>query len=208
MYPQSVGVLNDPDVVFVLVMLGILGIAFEAYNPGGIVPGVLGVLALIAAIPGLMGLPVSWLGVLLLAIGVALFIVEALVGGYGVAAIAGTIAFIAGGLTLFDSPYPSERATPTVVVISALAVGGAFWVIARRARAARLTRVATGAGAMVGEVATARNDVSPLGGHVSVHGEIWAARTTHGTVARGRTARVVEVHTDDLTLIIESGGTP
>jgi membrane-bound serine protease (ClpP class) len=207
-YPQSVGVLNDPDVVFVLVMLGLLGVAFEAYNPGGVVPGVLGALALIAAFPGLMGLPVSWLGVVLLGIGVALFIVEALVGGYGVAAIAGIIAFIAGGLTLFDSPYPSERATPFVVVISAVAVGGAFWAIARRARAARSRRVATGAGAMVGEVATARDDVSPLGGHVSVHGEIWAARTTHGTVARGRTARVIEVHTDDLTLVIESGGIP
>jgi membrane-bound ClpP family serine protease len=94
------------------------------------------------------------------------------------------------------------------VVISAIAVGGAFWAIARRARTARMRRVTTGPGAMVGEIATARNDVSPLGGHVSVHGEIWAARTTHGTIARGSTARVVEVHTDDLTLIIDSGGTP
>ena len=144
MYPQSVGVLNDPDVVFVLVMLGILGIAFEAYNPGGVVPGVLGALALIAAIPGLVGLPVSWLGVLLLAIGVALFIVEALVGGYGAAAIAGTIAFIAGGLTLFDSPYPSERATPAVVVISAIGVGGGAegWCV--RWRSGRACRVALG----------------------------------------------------------------
>ena len=113
MYPQSVGVLNDPDVVFVLVMLGILGIAFEAYNPGGVVPGVLGALALIAAIPGLVGLPVSWLGVLLLAIGVALFIVEALVGGYGAAAIAGTGA---GGPTSgFASCAPAVAATAAAI---------------------------------------------------------------------------------------------
>lgn len=206
MYPSALSVLNQPDVVFVLLMLGLAGLGFEAYNPGGIVPGVLGAVALLLALPGLVGLPVAWTGVVLLLVGVALFVVEVLIGGYGVAAAAGIVAFIAGGLTLFDSPYPSERTTPVVVVISAVVIGGGFWAVARWGRLARAEPVTTGAAAMVGEIGRARGDVSPLGGHVFLNGEIWAARTYRGTVVDGRPVRVTEVHADELTLVIEPGG--
>lgn len=197
--------LEQPDLVFLLVMLGMAGLGLEAVHPGGIVPGVLGVVALALAVPGLIALPIGWMGVVLLAVGAGLFAIESLVGGYGVAAVAGIAAFAAGGVLLFDSPSGSQQTTPGLAVGTAVIIAGGCALVARRVRVARAAPVAVGAGAMVGMKGSARGDVSPLGGHVQVNGEIWEARTARGTVRHGGTVRVVEVHPDDLILVVEQG---
>lgn len=197
--------LDQPDLVFLLLMLGLAGLALEAVNPGGIVPGVVGVVALVLAVPGLITLPIGWMGVVLLLVGVGLFVIEALVGGYGVPAVAGIAAFAAGGVLLFDSPFPSQQTTPALAIVTAVVIAGGCALVARRVRRARVAPVATGAGAMVGMRGSARGDVGPLGGHVQVNGEIWEARTARGTVRHGAPVRVVEVHPDDLTLVVEQG---
>jgi membrane-bound serine protease (ClpP class) len=199
-------VLDQPDLVFLLLMLGLAGLALEAVNPGGIVPGVVGVIALALAVPGLIALPRGWMGVLLLGIGVALFVIEVLVGGRGIPAVAGIAAFATGGVLLFDSPDPAQQTTPALAVLTAVAIAGGCALVARRVRAARGARVVTGAAAMVGMGGSARGDVSPLGGHVQVNGEIWDARTARGTVRNGAPVRVVEVNADELTLVVERGG--
>jgi membrane-bound serine protease (ClpP class) len=199
-------VLDQPDLVFLLLMLGLAGLALEAVNPGGIVPGVVGVIALALAVPGLIALPIGWMGVLLLGIGVALFVIEVLVGGRGIPAAAGIAAFATGGVLLFDSPDPAQQTTPALAVLTAVAIAGGCALVARRVRAARGARVVTGAAAMVGMGGSARGDVSPLGGHVQVNGEIWDARTARGTVRNGAPVRVVEVNADELTLVVERGG--
>lgn len=198
--------LDQPDLVFLLLMLGLAGLALEAVNPGGIVPGVVGVIALALAVPGLIALPIGWMGVLLLGIGVALFVIEVLVGGRGIPAAAGIAAFATGGVLLFDSPDPAQQTTPALAVLTAVAIAGGCALVARRVRAARGARVVTGAAAMVGMGGSARGDVSPLGGHVQVNGEIWDARTARGTVRNGAPVRVVEVNADELTLVVERGG--
>lgn len=200
------GVLEQPDVVFLLLMLGLAGLALETVNPGGLVPGILGLVALALAVPGLIALPIGWLGVVLLLVGVGLFAIEALVGGYGVPAVAGVAAFAAGGVLLFDSPLPSEQTTPWLAVLTAVVIAGGCALVAQRVRRARAAPSATGAGAMRGMSGTARGDVSPLGGHVQVNGEIWEARTARGTVPHGRPVRVVDVNAADLTLVVEQGG--
>ncbi len=197
--------LDQPDLVFLLLMLGLAGLALEVVNPGGIVPGVVGVIALLLAVPGLITLPIGWLGVVLLLVGVALFVIEVLVGGHGVPAVAGIAAFAAGGVLLFDSPDPAEQTTPALAVLTAVGIAGGCALVGRRVRAARLRPVVTGAAAMVGMAGSARGDVSPLGGHVQVNGEIWDARTARGTVHHGAPVRVVQVHPDDLTLVVEQG---
>lgn len=199
------GVLDQPDLVFLLLMLGLAGVALETVNPGGVVPGVVGVLALLLAVPGLIALPIGWLGVVLLGVGIGLFVIEAVVGGYGIPAAAGVVSFAAGGVLLFDSPVPAERTTPALAVLTAVVIAGGCALVARRVRRAQAAPVTTGAGAMVGMTGRARGDVSPLGGHVQVNGEIWEARTTRGTAPHGAPVRVLEVRTDDLMLIVDQG---
>ena len=200
------GVLDQPDLVFLLLMVGLAGLALEFVSPGSVVPGVVGAVALLAAVPGLIALPIGWLGVVLLLVGIGLFVIEAVVTAYGIPAIAGVVSFAAGGVLLFDSPYPSERTTPALAVLTAVAIAGGCALVGRRVRRARSAPVATGATAMQGLAGTARADVSPLGGHVAVNGEIWEARTERGTIPAGGAVRVVEVQPADLTLIVEPGG--
>lgn len=200
------GVLDQPDLVFLLLMVGLAGVALETVSPGAIVPGVVGVAALALAVPGLIALPIGWLGVVLLLVGVGLFAVEAMVGGYGVPAVAGIAAFAAGGVLLFDSPYPSQQTSPALAIITAVAIAGGCALLARRVRRAQEAPVATGIPALMGQSGHARADVSPLGGHVFVNGEIWEARTTRGTIPAGAPIRVTGVDPAGLTLTVESGG--
>lgn len=200
------GVLDQPDLVFLLLMVGLAGVALETVSPGAIVPGAVGVVSLVLAIPGLIALPIGWLGVVLLLVGVGLFVVEAMVGAYGIPAVAGVAAFAAGGVLLFDSPYPSQQTSPALAIVTAIAIAGGCALLARRVRRARMAPVATGVPALMGRGGHARADVSPLGGHVFVNGEIWEARTRRGTIPAGAPVRVVDVDAADLTLTVESGG--
>lgn len=200
------GVLDQPDLVFLLLMVGLAGIALEAVSPGTIVPGVVGVISLLLAVPGLIALPIGWIGVVLLFVGIGLFVVEAMVGGYGIPAGGGIVAFAAGGVLLFDSPDPSQQTTAALAIGTAIVIAGGCALIARRVRGAQAAPVATGVPALRGQRGRARGDVSPLGGHVSVNGEIWEARTVRGTIPTGSPVHVVDVDPAELTLTVESGG--
>jgi membrane-bound serine protease (ClpP class) len=197
-------VVSRPDVVFLLLLLGLAGLGFELYNPGSVLPGLVGLLSLLAAIAGMTYLPVAGIGVALVLLGVALFVAETQVGGVGLLALAGVIAFALGGAFLFDSDDPGLEASPWIAVAVAVVVGGAFLASARLVRRARRAPVATGRGAMIGQVGVARQPLGAEPGHVSVNGEIWSARTADGApVPEGSEVRVVRVHPEDLSLTVE-----
>ena len=203
-YLRVLEVVTDPDLVFLLLLLGFAGLGVEALNPGMVVPGVVGAISLLLALAGLAVLPVSWAGVALIVLGVGLLGAETQVGGIGVLALGGVVALALGGAFLFDSSDPGLTTSPWLAAVIAVLIGTAFAAAARLALRARRRPPATGVAEMVGETGVSRGAVGAGGGQVVVNGEIWSARTADGSeLPAGAPVRVVRVHTDDLTLTVE-----
>lgn len=203
-YLQVLQFVADPDLVFLLLLLGVAGLAFEIFHPGAIVPGVLGAISLLLAIAGLSVLPFTWIGLALILLGLGLFVGETQAGGLGVLTIGGVVAMGLGGALLFDSSDPGLTTSPWLTATMAVLIAAAFVVSARLVLKARRRPVTTGGAEMVGETGTSREDVTTDGGLVSVNGEIWSARAPNGvTIPAGAPVRVVRVHPDDLTLTVE-----
>jgi membrane-bound serine protease (ClpP class) len=205
-YLEVLQALIDPNLVFLLLLLGLAGIGFEIFNPGAFVPGIVGAISLLLALAGLTVLPVTWVGIALIVLGVGLFVAETQVGGVGALAIGGVVALALGGALLFDSDDPALESSPWIAVAIAVVIGGAFLAAARLVLRARHRPSVTGGAELVGEWGRARDEIGPGGGHVTVNGEIWSARTRDGTpVAEGTAVRVVTVHPEDLSLTVEPG---
>lgn len=194
----------DPNLVFLLLLLGIAGLAFEIFHPGALVPGILGAISLLLAVAGLSVLPFTWIGLALIVLGLGLFVGETQAGGLGILTIGGVVAMGLGGALLFDSSDPGLSTSPWLTGTMAVLIAAAFVVSARLVLRARRRPVTTGGAEMVGETGTSREDVTDGAGLVSVNGEIWSARAADGvTIPAGAPVRVVRVHADDLTLTVE-----
>ena len=203
-YLSVLRVLTDPNLVFFLLLLGLAGVGFEIFNPGAIVPAVVGAISLLLALTGLALLPFGWAGIALLVLAVVFFIAETQIGGVGALALGGVVALALGGAFLFDSDDPALQPSIGVVVATAAVVGGAFAVAARLVLRARRRPTASGGAELVGEVGRARATIGAGGGAVLVNGEIWSARPLAGVeIPAGEEVRVVTVHGDDLTLTVE-----
>jgi membrane-bound serine protease (ClpP class) len=194
---RFLNVITDPNVAYVLMMLGMLGLFFELANPGVILPGVIGGISLILAFFAFQSLPINYAGLLLILFGVVLLIAEIKIVSHGVLAIGGVISMALGSVMLFDAPEIGFRVSWSVIAVTVGITAGLFlFVIGAGVRA--LTRRPTlGASAFVGETGVARDDLAPEG-QVTVHGEIWRAVATNGPVSAGSRVRVVAV--DGLTL--------
>jgi len=184
--------LANPNVVYFLFMLGMLGIYVEVTHPGGIFPGVVGAIAMLLALYATSVLPLSWAGVALIAIAMLLFILEVKVTSYGFLTIGGLICFVLGSLMLFDGPIPDMRVSLGVVLPTAVVVAGATVFLLNRVIQVHRRQVMTGIAGLVGEVGKALSDLDPSG-KVLVHGEYWDARSTGGRIDRGSEVRVVLV---------------
>jgi membrane-bound serine protease (ClpP class) len=203
-YLEVLRVLTDPNLVFFLLLVGLAGVGFEIFHPGAIVPAVVGTISLLLALAGLTVLPFEWTGIALLILGVALFVAETQIPGFGVLALGGIVALALGGAFLFDSDDPALEPSVGIVVATAAVVGGGFAVAAHLALRARRRPARTGGQALVGEVGRARGAIGPGGGSVLVNGEIWSARAAPGTAIRAdEEVRVVTVQVDELTLTVE-----
>jgi len=203
---QVLQVLTDPTLVFFLLLLGIAGIGAEVFNPGAILPGVVGAISLLLALAGISVLPFTWAGIALICLAVILFIAETHVGGFGALGGGGVIALALGGAFLFDSDDPALEPTSWIVWLVAIVMGGLIALGAHYAWRARRRPSKTGGGELVGELGTARSAIGPASGQVLVNGEIWSARAADGTEIRaGEAVRVVTVHHEDLSLTVEPG---
>lgn len=203
-YLRVLQVVIDPNLVFLLLLLGLAGIGFEVFHPGAIVPGVIGAISLLLAVAGLALLPFTWIGIALILLGIGLFVGETQVGGLGVLTLGGVVALALGGAFLFDSSDPGLTTSPWLTTTIAVLVAAAFVASARLVLRARRRPVTTGGAEMIGETGTTREGIGAAGGHVVVNGEIWSARTADGAeVPAGAPIRVVRVHADDLTLTVE-----
>jgi membrane-bound serine protease (ClpP class) len=194
---RFLNVITDPNVAYVLMMLGMLGLFFELSNPGVILPGVIGGICLILAFFAFQSLPINYAGLLLILFGIVLLVAEIKIVSHGVLAIGGMVSMALGSLMLFDAPEIGFRVSWWVIGPTVGATAGLFlFVIAAGVRA--LGRPpATGAEGLVGKYATVRERLAPEG-QVLVAGEIWRAVADGEPVEPGVQVRVVAV--DGLTL--------
>jgi membrane-bound serine protease (ClpP class) len=181
----------NPNLAYILLMIGLLGLYFEFSHPGAILPGVLGGISLLLAVFAFQILPINYVGLGLIILAVILFILEIKVQSFGMLAVGGIAAMIIGSMMLIKSPIaelrPSLRFVLPVVLAVSLIVLFLLTVVFR----AHARRAMTGREGMVGEIGTARTDLSPAG-RVFVHGELWQAEAD-GTVRAGEKVKVVEV---------------
>ena len=194
---RFLNIITDPNVAYVLMMLGMLGLFFELSNPGVILPGVIGGISLILAFFAFQSLPINYAGLLLILFGIVLLVAEIKIVSHGVLAIGGIISMALGSLMLFDSPEVGFRVSWWVIAPTVGATAGLFlFVVAAGVRA--LGRPpATGAEGLIGKTGSARERLAPEG-QVMVSGEIWRAVTEGEPVEIGGQVRIVAV--DGLTL--------
>jgi membrane-bound serine protease (ClpP class) len=194
---QLLNILIDPNLLYLLFLAGIIGIAWEVFHPGVILPGTLGAISLILALFGFSIVSINLAGVVLMVFGVGLLGLEAWVSAHGLMGISGVIAIAAGGLMLFRTP--GEGVSPLLVLGMSIAAGTLLAVVATKVVEARHRPVAAGAGTrgLVGRTAVARTRLQPRG-QVYVHGELWEAEATGADVAAG--GQVVIEAVDGLTL--------
>ncbi len=166
--------ISDPNVAYILMLLGIYGLFFELTNPGSIFPGVLGAICLILAFYAFQTLPVNYAGLLLIILAIILFILEVKIVSHGILTLGGIISMIIGSLMLFESPAPFFRLS-IYVILPAVVVTALFFVITfTLAFKAWKRRPTTGAEGIVGLEGIARTDIKE-DGMVLVRGEIWSA---------------------------------
>jgi membrane-bound serine protease (ClpP class) len=188
---RFLGVLADPNIAYLLLGLGWLGLLIELTHPGAILPGVLGGMCLILAFFALSVLPVDYTGVALILLAVIFFILEIKVTSYGMLTVAGVICLVLGSLMLYKGPEPALRVSLGLIAVIAgffLTVVGFLSFMALRAKQAP---VRTGKEGLLTEIGHARTALSP-DGKVFIHGEIWNA-TADGPIAAGEEVEVVAV---------------
>ncbi len=200
---RFLALITDPNIAYILMMVGMLGIFFELQNPGVVLPGVIGGISLILAFFAFQSLPINWAGVLLILFGIALLIAEIKIASHGVLTIGGVISMVLGSFMLYDAPEVGFRVSWAVILPTVGSTAGLFvWAVSAGVRAMRRPAV-TGAAGMVGRQAVARGELAPEG-HVNVDGEIWRAVAEGGSIPAGEKVRVTAV--DGLTLRVSRAG--
>jgi membrane-bound serine protease (ClpP class) len=194
---RFLALITDPNIAYILMMVGMLGLFFELSNPGAILPGVLGGISLILAFYAFQSLPINWAGLLLILFGLALLIAEIKVVSHGILTLGGVVAMVLGSLMLYDAPETGLRISWFVIIPTVASTAGLVVFALSFGVRALYHRPSTGAPGMLGAPAVARTALDPEG-HVLVQGELWRAVAEDGPVAVGETVTITAV--DGLTL--------
>ncbi len=180
----------NPNLAYILLMIGLLGLYFEFSHPGAILPGVLGGICLLLAVFAFQILPINYVGLGLIILAAILFILEVKVQSFGMLAVGGIAAMIIGSLMLIDSPIPELRPGLRFVLPVALGVSLIVIFLLTLVFRAHARRSFSGREGMIGETGTARTDLAPSG-KVFVHGELWEAEAEEH-VRAGEKVKVLE----------------
>jgi membrane-bound serine protease (ClpP class) len=193
---RFLAILVHPNVAYLLLGIGMLGLYFEIATPGAVLPGVVGATCLVLGFYAMSVLPVSYAGVGLLVLAAIFFLAEIKITSYGLLTVAGTICLVLGSLMLFESPEPAMRVSRSIIAgVSASIVATAVFLMTLVLRTHRVP-VTTGLAGLVGERGVARGPLDPSG-RVFVHGELWPA-VAEGSAPAGAPVEVVAV--DGMTL--------
>lgn len=198
---ELLAIITNPTLAYMLLMVGIYGLILEGYNPGAMVPGVIGGICLLLALYAFQILPVNYAGLALILLGLALIGVELFIPAFGILGIGGIVAVVAGSVILFEGDMPEFRINTAVIAGmgagSALVFGGIVWVAARTLRKPRLSSRE----AMVGLEAEAIQDFIDGSGRVHLRGEDWSARSSH-PIRQGDKVRIVAMEDEGLVLSV------
>jgi len=167
-------ILVNPNVAYLLLLIGLVGLAIELFSPGLIAPGTIGVISLLLGLYGTAQLPVTVAGVLLLVFGVALIIAEAHLPTHGILGASGVAALIAAGLVLYDTGTSAFEVSAPVIIFAGLLIGGFLAFAVERAFRARRQPARTGWEEMIGAVGEVRERLDPVG-QIFVEGALWRA---------------------------------
>ena len=195
-----------PQVAVMLFSLGTLGLTIELWNPGGLLPGIVGGLCLLLAFFAFQILPINYVGLLLILFGLALLVAEMLTATYGLLATGGIVSMVLGALMLVDSPAPEMQLGLPFILPSMLALGLIVMLLTRLGvRAQRATPV-TGPSGMIAQPGRATEPIPAGGaGRVQTHGELWSA-TADEAIDVGESVRVVAV--DGMRLVVRRDPAP
>jgi len=195
--------LANPNIAFILMMLGFYGLFFELSHPGAIFPGVVGAICIILAFFAFQTLPINYAGVLLIILGLGLFVMEALTPTYGPLAIGGIVALVLGATMLINTDLPFLRVSWTVIIPVVLVTAGFFLFGLGMVVRAHRRKPTTGKRGMVGLVGEARAPIDSRRGQVLVHGELWGA-ISEEKIKSGERIEVIGV--DGLVLKVTKAG--
>lgn len=196
---KLLAIITNPNVAYILMLLGIYGLFFELYNPGAFVPGIVGAISLVLALYAFHVLPVNYAGVALILIGVALIVTELFVPSFGALGIGGVLAFIIGSIILMDTDVEGYTVSMTLVVTVGVAAAALFSTTVLLAVRQRSRPIVSGREEMIHTMAEALEPFSESG-QVRAHGEIWSAHTMQ-PVVQGQKLRIKNI--DGLTLEVE-----
>ncbi|HZT69695.1 MAG TPA: nodulation protein NfeD [Terriglobia bacterium] len=198
-FKQVLSWVSDPNIAFILGAIGVLGLYVEFTHPGGVLPGVVGAIALVLSLFGFHMMPINYAGVALILIGLALFGLEAAYTSHGILAAGGIAATIFGSMILINSPWPGARIHLATALSVVLPLAVITVLLARFAWRAVKSKTVTGVEGLVNLTGVARTDLDPVG-KVLVRGELWDARAEQRVPAGGH-VRVRKV--EGLTLLVE-----
>jgi len=183
--------ISNPNIAYILLMIGLAGLYFELSHPGAIFPGVIGGISLILAFFAMQTLPVNYAGFLLIVLAIIFFIMEMKITSYGLLSVAGIVSLFLGSLMLFEETTPDMKLSLNVLLPTIILISGFFVVIASLVFRAQISKPTTGSRGLVGEIGIVKQALTPEG-KVFVHGELWNAKARE-TIDEDVKVRVVEV---------------
>ena len=189
---KVLNILAHPQIAYLLMMAGILGLYLEFSNPGLLFPGLVGALCLILALTAFQVLPINYTGLVLIFLGLALLITELFLPSFGILGVGGLVAFVMGSLFLFDSPDAELAPDRGVIFGAALGVGLFILIAGSLSMQAYRRRPVTGTEGLIGELGEVRERLAPRG-KVWLHGEYWNAESDEDDIEAGQAVRVVDV---------------
>lgn len=195
--------LTNPNIAYVLLLLGIYGLFFELRNPGMIFPGIVGGICIILGFYALHLLPVNYAGVALILLSAILFILEIYITSGGLLTVGAVISLVLGSLILFESDVPFFRLSWEVIMIAVVIIAAFFIFLLSLGLRAQFKKRQTGKEGIIGEVGVAKTDIKPSGGTVFVHGEYWNAMSDK-LIKKGSGVKVIDVK--EMVLKVEPVG--
>ena len=194
---KILGIITNPNIAYILMLVGIYGLILEFSNPGGLLPGIVGAICLLLALYAFQVLPINYAGLALVVIGLAFMVAEMFVTSGGLLGIGGVVAFTAGSILLFEDEYLAVS-LPLIGGTAVVAGGFMLWIL-RRFTTLRHRQVVSGAEYMIGRSGSVIEDIGEHG-RVEIDGESWLAKSTH-PLAAGQPIRVTAI--DRLVLTVE-----
>ncbi len=203
---KLLNIISDPSISYIVMMLGFYGVLFELYSPGAILPGIVGVIALVLAFYSMHVLPVNYAGLALIVFSILLFLLELKIASHGLLAIGGVVSLLLGSMLLFRSNSSLELVgVSRSVIISATLVSASFFLfMIGMALKAQKRKPVSGIEAIVGAKAEAMEVLDPAGS-VRLQGEIWNAESLTGRIDKGETVLVKGIR--NLKLYVEREAT-